>query len=306
VKSTLLALGLWLAAYSPATDRGEVDFDRLYEQVLPYGAWQTHPDLHFVFNPKKNGENGWRPYRDGRWLYTDWGWTWQGVEPWSWATDHYGFWAHLDGKTWAWVPAPDWLPSTVEWLSSGDYVGWRVSQLDRFSNMLEPDDIRYTHPEEWNFVPKSKVTKPLKPEDFASDAQAAELLKKAGPLDHVFVAWREIPRPGPAPMLIEKESGAPIPVLTVMNVAYDAVEIQPANAKEVYFKRPKVVQDEDGVVKRCDILINGKRAETTKVTETLDPNAAAPTVSEQEAEAAKRKQERKAERDDALMQKLYK
>src|SRR3954464_2631010 len=35
-------------------------------------------------------EVGWRPYTRGRWVQSDYGWTWLSNEPWGWATYHYG------------------------------------------------------------------------------------------------------------------------------------------------------------------------------------------------------------------------
>ena len=33
---------------------------------------------------------GWRPYWDGRWVLTEYGWTFVSDDPWGWATWHYG------------------------------------------------------------------------------------------------------------------------------------------------------------------------------------------------------------------------
>jgi hypothetical protein len=66
----------------------------------------------------------WRPYSDGRWLYTDAGWTWDSDEPYSWAVYHYGRWARVDRIGWIWVPGTEWGPAWVSWRRSPRYVGW--------------------------------------------------------------------------------------------------------------------------------------------------------------------------------------
>src|ERR1700693_1004115 len=68
----------------------------------------------------------WRPYADGYWAYTDYGWTWISYEDFGWATYHYGRWARLADYGWGWVPGSDldWGPGWVSWRTGGDYVGW--------------------------------------------------------------------------------------------------------------------------------------------------------------------------------------
>jgi hypothetical protein len=71
------------------------------------------------------GSRSWRPYTNGRWVYTDAGWTWISEEPFGWATYHYGRWARLRNIGWIWVSGDEWAPAWVSWRKSNDYVGWR-------------------------------------------------------------------------------------------------------------------------------------------------------------------------------------
>jgi hypothetical protein len=68
----------------------------------------------------------WRPYSDGYWAYTDYGWTWISYEDFGWATYHYGRWASLADYGWVWFPGEDldWGPAWVSWRTGGDYIGW--------------------------------------------------------------------------------------------------------------------------------------------------------------------------------------
>ena len=87
-------------------------------EVDGYGyGWQ--PDLG-VSDPN------WRPYSDGYWAYTDYGWTWISYEDFGWATYHYGRWASLADYGWVWFPGSDldWGPAWVSWRTGGDYIGW--------------------------------------------------------------------------------------------------------------------------------------------------------------------------------------
>ena len=46
----------------------------------------------------------WRPYYDGSWALTRYGWTWHGRDRWAWPTHHYGRWG-FTGASWYWIPA---------------------------------------------------------------------------------------------------------------------------------------------------------------------------------------------------------
>ena len=67
---------------------------------------------------------GWRPYTQGHWVDTDYGWTWISDEPWGWATYHYGRWLADQEYGWLWVPGNQWGPAWVSFQQGGGYVGW--------------------------------------------------------------------------------------------------------------------------------------------------------------------------------------
>lgn len=285
---------------APPVERPTIDFDIFYLETLSYGTWSANETHRYVFQPKNTGPN-WRPYREGRWIYTDHGWTWRGKEPWSWATDHYGFWTRRGVSGWAWVPGIYWLPATVEWIQAGDYVGWRASVLDRFSNMEESESVRYAHPAEWNFIPKSKLGQPLTAADYVSDDQAAELLAAHQPCDHVFVAWREIPRPGPGPTIDDPDTGERLPIPVVQNLTNPN-----QNAKDtpeaVFYYRPKFYQDEDGILRRIETLRTAASrapsvAARQQIEEAVKQSSPAPRLTREQREAQWKKMERAHERE---------
>jgi hypothetical protein len=99
-------------------------YSTFYSKLESYGDWIETGDYGYVFRPREAEGSRWRPYTNGRWVYTDAGWTWISEEPFGWATYHYGRWTRLRGIGWIWVPGNQWAPAWVSWRKSSDYVGW--------------------------------------------------------------------------------------------------------------------------------------------------------------------------------------
>jgi hypothetical protein len=96
-----------------------------YDELDPHGDWIETPDYGYVFRPGIVARDvSWRPYEDGRWGYTEDGWTWVSNEPFGWATYHYGRWTRLNRFGWVWVPGTEWAPAWVSWRYGDDYCGW--------------------------------------------------------------------------------------------------------------------------------------------------------------------------------------
>jgi hypothetical protein len=101
----------------------------LPEEVSPFaedfernGSWYFEAGVGNVWRPHVG--IGWRPYTNGRWAWTAYGWTWVPNEPWGWAPSHYGRWDHSQTLGWYWIPGRTWGPAWVSWSVSNDHVGW--------------------------------------------------------------------------------------------------------------------------------------------------------------------------------------
>lgn len=100
------------------------EFRVFYDALIDYGDWVLIEPYGFVFRPRV-GWNQWQPFEDGFWAPTDtYGWVWISAEPFGWATYHYGQWLFDRFQGWVWIPGVEWMPGSVTWLASGDYVGW--------------------------------------------------------------------------------------------------------------------------------------------------------------------------------------
>jgi hypothetical protein len=120
---TMLALAV---AALPQARGDDVSMDFIYDN-LSGGNWIEAGGYGYGWQPDVAvSDPNWRPYADGYWAYTDYGWTWISYEDFGWATYHYGRWANLADYGWVWFPGSDldWGPAWVSWRTGGDYIGW--------------------------------------------------------------------------------------------------------------------------------------------------------------------------------------
>jgi hypothetical protein len=120
----LVVAALWFGFLTPVTQAREtVSMNFFYDNLDSYGTWREVGDYGYCWQPRDVADD-WRPYSEGRWVYTDAGWTWDSEEPFGWAVYHYGRWANVDRYGWIWVPGTEWGPGWVSWRHSPRYVGW--------------------------------------------------------------------------------------------------------------------------------------------------------------------------------------
>jgi hypothetical protein len=107
----------------PAQNYTDVNTSYFYNYLSPYGSWVYMRPHGYVWIPRHMGYR-WRPYTYGRWVWTDYGWTWISEYEWGWVPFHYGRWGWDDDFGWFWVPGTVWGPAWVIWRSSDLYMGW--------------------------------------------------------------------------------------------------------------------------------------------------------------------------------------
>jgi uncharacterized protein DUF6600 len=99
------------------------DFDHLGN----YGNWIHDRQFGLVWRPCCI--ESWRPFYYGHWIFTRFGWTWIGYEPFSWITSHYGTWFRNAEDQWLWISGYEWSPARVQWIQYGDNIGWSPVQI---------------------------------------------------------------------------------------------------------------------------------------------------------------------------------
>jgi len=136
-----------------------VDLSYFYQNLSSDGDWFQDPVRGWCWTPYDMAAD-WRPYYDGNWEYTDYGWSWVSNESFGWATYHYGRWFYDDAYGWAWVPGTEWAPAWVAWRSNDEYVGWAPLPPDadwddtRGLTFANAGEIRS---DEWCFVPQANL-----------------------------------------------------------------------------------------------------------------------------------------------------
>ena len=101
----------------------EMDVSFFYDSLAPFGEWIDVAPYGWVWTPYGVAPE-WRPYIDGRWVYSDFGWTFVSPEDWGWAAYHYGRWVYSAEYGWIWVPGTVWGPAWVAWRYGGNFIGW--------------------------------------------------------------------------------------------------------------------------------------------------------------------------------------
>jgi len=99
------------------------DSSYFYDRLSPYGDWVDLNPYGYVWTPRHMGYR-WRPYTEGHWVWTDYGWTWIADQDWGDIPFHYGRWGWDDEIGWFWVPGTVWGPAWVTWRSNDQYFGW--------------------------------------------------------------------------------------------------------------------------------------------------------------------------------------
>jgi hypothetical protein len=127
-----------------------ITYQQFYNDLSPYGDWINYDNYGYVWVPY---QTNFRPYTNGYWVYTDYGWTWVSNYNWGWAPFHYGRWINDVGFGWMWVPGYEWAPAWVVWRGGGDYYGWAPLAPGMDIN-IGIGAIPYN---DWTFVPRHYI-----------------------------------------------------------------------------------------------------------------------------------------------------
>lgn len=186
-----------------------VSFGFFYQSLAPYGEWIEIEKDFYAWRPI-SVRYGWKPYWDGRWVWTRYGWYWVATEPFGWIVFHYGRWYYDDYYGWIWIPGYEWASAWVEWRYNDSYIGW--APLPPYAIFKIDIGIHFTkrwhhHPHHWTFIryrnfhsenPSRYYEDPRKVERFFGNTRQA--------IDYRYENNRIINR-GIEPSYIERKTG---------------------------------------------------------------------------------------------------
>lgn len=216
----LLALGFLGAAAPRQGSAAEVTVDVFYNQLEPYGDWIDAGEYGYAWHPRDVAED-WRPYTDGRWAYTDAGWTWVSEEPYSWAVYHYGRWAQVADVGWLWVPGTEWGPAWVSFRRSKRHIGWaplppearltrEVRTISTWSDAYyDVGPTQYTFVEARNFGSRHLRESVLPPRENVT------IIRETTNITNIRVEHNVIYNGGPEYAVVTRESAQPIERLRI-------------------------------------------------------------------------------------------
>ena len=201
-----------VVSQEPSEDVADVSV--FHEPLAPYGTWTAVPEYGQVWMPHDVAP-GWRPYTTGRWVYTNYGWTWVSDQEWGWAPFHYGRWAFVAPYGWVWVPGTVWAPAWVVWRHAPGWVGWaplppqvvvRPGVEIRAANL--PVRIE---PSWFCFVEERRLLAPHVSTYMASPARNVTLVQITQNVTHYTVVQNRVVNRGVPVERIERVTARPVP-----------------------------------------------------------------------------------------------
>ena len=225
------------AVFGPTT---VVSVGVFYDNLAPYGRWVDTAPYGWCWVPEQVPVV-WRPYSDGYWVYTDFGWAWVSDEPWGWATYHYGRWFEDPDYGWMWEPGTEWAPAWVAWRESDDWVGWAplppTATWSAWSG-LRFEAVSIPSPS-WCFVQRTRMTEPTLSVAIASANRNVTLLSRTRDATHFALRSGRPVDEGVSLAAFERQTGQRVPRLRIV----DAMAPQRGHGASngaVAFYRPRV------------------------------------------------------------------
>ncbi len=211
----LLATAVFIHLSVPQTLAApNISVDFFYDQLGDYGDWVEVGDYGYGWQPRDVDED-WRPYSDGRWAYTEAGWTWLSEEPYGWAVYHYGRWARLEGRGWVWIPGTEWAPAWVSWRRSPQHVGWAPlppeASFRRSVGIRGWADSYYDiGPSAYRFVEVRNFGAPRLRSSFVDPRENVTIIRQTTNITQITYVNSTVYNQGPSYEDISRESAEPI------------------------------------------------------------------------------------------------
>ena len=220
----VLSMLAFVVCALPQARGNDVSVDFFYNN-LSGGNWIDVEGYGYGWQPDVAvSDPNWRPYSDGYWAYTDYGWTWISYEDFGWATYHYGRWANLADNGWVWIPGSDldWGPAWVSWRTGGDYIGWAPLPPRGADVVYEGQpigasvDVEYDiGPQYYNFCDIRFIGEPVLRDRIFPPTQNITYITNTVNVTNIYVQNNVVYNYGPNYNVVNEYSSRPIQRLTI-------------------------------------------------------------------------------------------
>ena len=210
------------------------DVSVFYEPLAPYGTWIALPEYGQVWI-RHDVSPDWRPYTIGRWVYTDYGWTWVSDQEWGWAPFHYGRWTFVASYGWVWIPGTVWAPAWVVWRHAPGWVGW--APLPPQVVVRPGIEIRaanidmHINPSWFCFVEERRILAPHVRTYIAPPARNVSLIQVTQNVTHYTMIQHRVVNRGIPVERIERVIARPVPRMRIVETPAPEV-MQRAKVRE--------------------------------------------------------------------------
>jgi hypothetical protein len=166
----LSSQGQWIEVNQDEIAPDQIDNSNQIDNSDQSGYVDNDIDMHHVWRPyEAAGDRSWNPYSNGRWVWTDMGWSWVSNYDWGWAPYHYGRWWYSPVYGWVWSPGRTWAHAWVTFYCEDDYIGWYPIApwsswyWDDNDVCVENNYYYYTEINNYTYVNEHNFTDPISP-----------------------------------------------------------------------------------------------------------------------------------------------
>jgi hypothetical protein len=175
-----------------------------HARLAPYGSWVRVAKFSDEVWIPADVPAGWRPYSDGQWVMTEYGWTFISGDAPGEVVWHYGNWMLTDDAGWAWAPGNTWAPAWVSWRTGEGYAAWAPLPPERARLAVYPPASPA-----WVCVREDQLTRPLA-EVTLPLSESIPRVQRAQPLAKLVRADGLGVNPGPRGEAIAAATGEPV------------------------------------------------------------------------------------------------
>jgi hypothetical protein len=226
-----------------------------FDALSPYGEWVSVPTYGNVWYPTNVGPS-WRPYTNGHWVWSNYGWTWVSYEPWGWAPYHYGRWVFLDYYRWVWIPGTVWAPAWVTWYESPEYIGWAPLPPDNNFFLQEGIGFNnynyYTPASHCVFVPSHKFLHHNVHSFAVPRSHNVKIIKNTTHINNIRIANNNVINRGPDVGFVERVSRTKVKKVNLVERDIDTNRVIKSRAnvnklegRNYHVFRPDIVRNDN-------------------------------------------------------------